>query len=111
MDPRLERLVLVVVPGLPGDVPVIDEDRLRVPVLDLSGQPVAALQDEDSLAGRREVSGKRPAARAAADDDDVVGMILAHRAPPAVVTASTASSCSQTIRGVPLRSSASGARS
>ena len=50
VDARLERLVLVVVPGLLRHVPVLDEDLLRVPVLGFPGQPVAALEDQDPLA-------------------------------------------------------------
>ena len=45
------------------------------PVLRLAGQPVAALEQQDALAGRRQPVGERAAARAAADDDHVVGSI------------------------------------
>ena len=75
VDARLERLVLVVVPGLLRHVPVLDEDLLRVPVLGFAGQPVAALEDQDPLAGRRQVAGERAAAGTAADDDDVVSAV------------------------------------
>jgi hypothetical protein len=71
VNARLERLVLGVVPGLLGHVPVLDEDFLGVPVLGLSRQPIAALENQDPLPGRRQVPGKRAPAGAAADDDDV----------------------------------------
>ena len=72
VDLRLERLVLLVVPGVLGDVAVVDEDVVCRPVRRLTGQPVAALEEEDSLAGGGEVARERPSSRAGADDDDVV---------------------------------------
>ena len=44
----------------------------RLPVLRLARQPVAALEQQDALAGRRQVAGERAAAGAGADDDHVV---------------------------------------
>ena len=82
VDARLEGLALLVVPRLLRDVAVLDEDLVGVPVLDLARQPVAALEDEDPLARRREVARQRPAAGAAADDDDVVVGVAAHAEPP-----------------------------
>ena len=72
VDLRLERLALVVVPGVGRDVPVVDEDVVGRPVLRLARQPVASLEQQDPLAGGREVPGERAAARAGADDDHVV---------------------------------------
>ena len=82
VDPGLEALALLVVPRVRRHVPVLDEHLVGVPVLDLARQPVAALEDEDPLARRREVPGQRAAAGAAADDDDVE-VVRAHPAPPA----------------------------
>jgi hypothetical protein len=74
VDLRLERLALVVVPGVLGDVAVVDEDVGGVPVLRLAGKPIPALEQKDPLARRREVTGEGAAARAGADDDDVIGI-------------------------------------
>ena len=74
MDSGLERLTLGVVPGVGRDVAVVDEHRLRDPVLELAREPVAALEQEDALAGRSKVTSERPAARPGSDDDDVVGV-------------------------------------
>ena len=114
VDAGLEPLAPVVVPGLLGDVAVLDEDLVGIPVLDLPGQPVAAFEDEDPLSGWREMAGERAASGAAADNDHVEVLPFHHRVPPAdpaVAAVAAVSSSSQTIRGVPLRSSASGARS
>ncbi len=74
VDLRLEGLAGGVIPGVGGDVAVLDEHVGGRPVLRLAGQPVAALEQQDALARRREVARERAAARAAADDDDVVGV-------------------------------------
>ncbi len=64
VDLRLERLAIPVDPRVRRDVAVVDEDVLRQPVLRLARQPVASLEQEDPLAGRRQVAGERPAAGA-----------------------------------------------
>jgi hypothetical protein len=74
VDLRLEGLALVVVPRVLGDVAVVDEDILRQTVLRLAGEPVAALQQQDPLARRREVACKRAAAGTGSDDDHVIGV-------------------------------------
>ena len=61
-----------VVPRVRRHVAVVDEDVVRLPVLRLARQPVAALQQQHALAGRREVADERAAPGAAADHDDVV---------------------------------------
>src|SRR5262245_47900000 len=77
---RLEWLAVGVVPHIRRDVAVVDEDGLRVPVQSFTLQPVAALENQNSLSGRREMARQRAASRAAADDDDVV--VLRHETPP-----------------------------
>jgi hypothetical protein len=52
------------------DVAVLHEHRVRVRVLRLALEPVAALENEDAFSGRRQLSGECAAARAAADNDD-----------------------------------------
>ena len=74
VDLRLERLAVLVVPGVLGDVAVVDEDVLRQPVLRLARQPVAALEQQDPLARWREVARERPASGPGADDDHVIGV-------------------------------------
>ena len=70
---RLEGLARPVVPGVLGDVAVVDEHVRRGPVLRLARQPVAAFQQQDALAGGSEPVDQRAAARAASDHDHVVG--------------------------------------
>ena len=81
VDPRLERLALLVVPGVGRDVAVVHEHVLGRPVLRLARQPVAALEQEDPLARGGEVPRERAAARAGADDDDVVASMRPHGSP------------------------------
>ncbi len=69
---RLERLAVGVVPGVLGDVAVVDEHVVGGPVGRLAREPVTALEEQDALAGRRQVAHEGPAAGAAADHDDVV---------------------------------------
>ena len=73
MDLRLEGLGgLAVVPGLLGDVAVVDEHVRRGPVLRLAPQPVPALEQQDPLARGGEAIDEGAAPGAAADDDHVV---------------------------------------
>ena len=71
---RLERLAVVVVPRLRGDVLALLEDRLGRPVVRLARQEVASLQHQDLLARRCQgvCEGAAPGSRA--DDDDVVAV-------------------------------------
>ena len=76
VDLGLERVVVLVVPGVRRHVAVLDEDVVRLPVRRLAREPAAALEQQDPLARRREVARQRPAAGAAPDHDDVE---VAHR--------------------------------
>ena len=71
-----------VLPGLVRRVLAIDEHRVGVPVVTLSWEVVASLEQQDALARRRQLPGERAAAGAAADDDDVV--VLGHGQAPSV---------------------------
>src|SRR5215472_2644181 len=75
MDARLERVAVLVVPGLVRFVAVVAEHRLGAPVFRLARQPVAAFEDQDALARWSEPVSKRAAAGAAADDDHVITLI------------------------------------
>src|SRR4029453_6459901 len=57
VDLRLEGLALGVVPGVGGDVAVVDEHIRGGPVLRLAGQPAAPLQQQDALARGGQVPG------------------------------------------------------
>jgi len=76
MDLRLEWLAFGVVPGVLGDVAVVDEDVLREPVGGFTGKPVTPLEQQDSFPGRCQVPREGAAARPGADDDDVVRIRL-----------------------------------
>ena len=71
---RLEALAVVAVPGVGRDVAAVDEHVVGIPVLRLAGEPVAALQQQDALAGGRQLAGQRATARAGTDDDHVVAI-------------------------------------
>src|SRR6476469_8105862 len=75
---RREGVAVRIRPGLVGRVLAVDEDRVGVPVVTLTGEVVASLEQQDPLAGRRQLPGERAAARATADDDDVV-VLFGHR--------------------------------
>src|SRR5260370_3806171 len=77
MHPRLERRAVLVIPGILRHIAVLYKYLLRIPVLFLARQIIAAFQDENAFAGRCELQRQRAAARAAADDDNVI-MIRAH---------------------------------
>ncbi len=67
-----EGFVVLVEPLFLGAVAVLDEDGVRIPVLRFLRQVLAALQDQDFLAGIGHGIGQRAAAGARSDDDDVV---------------------------------------
>jgi hypothetical protein len=58
VDLGLERLPLRVVPRVGRDVPVLDEDALREPVLQLAGKPPPALEQENAFPRGGEVAGE-----------------------------------------------------
>jgi len=72
VDLRLERRAALVEPRVRRHIAVLDEHVLRQPVLRLARQPIAALEQQDALPGRGEVTCERASAGAGADDDDVV---------------------------------------
>ena len=76
MQRRAEAVAVRVCPRLVGLVGAVDEHRLRVPVLFLARQIVAAFEDQDALAGRRQPLRQRGAAGAAADHDQVIMAIV-----------------------------------
>src|SRR3954453_16691119 len=69
---RAERHAVLVVPALAGDVSLAPEDLLGVPVLELTREVAAALEQQDPPARRGEAVRERATARAGADDDHVV---------------------------------------
>ena len=69
---RRELVAVGVLPRFVRRVLGVEEDRVGVPVVALTRQVVAAFEQQDSLARRRELPGERAATGAAADDDDVV---------------------------------------
>src|SRR6516164_3073446 len=50
MDARLERLAVLVMPGLARLVAVLGEHGFRAPVFPLARQVIAAFEDQDALA-------------------------------------------------------------
>ena len=77
VDAGLKGLAVLVTPSVAGDIAVLDEHLFGAPVLGFALQPVAALEQQDALARRSQVTGQRAAAGAAADDDDVI-VSIAH---------------------------------
>src|SRR5437899_10132238 len=69
---RMEFLAVLVPPLFLRAVAALEHDRLGVPVLLLARHVVAALEQQDALAGGSEPVGQRAAAGAGADDDDVI---------------------------------------
>ena len=67
-----ERNAVLVIPALAGQVALLVEDLVAVPVLGLAREIAAALEQQDPLAGGGQAPGERAAPGAAADDDDVV---------------------------------------
>ena len=67
-----EGVAVLVDPLLAGEVALLEEHLLGVPVLGLARQVAAALEQQDALAGGGEAMCERAAARPRADDDDVV---------------------------------------
>jgi hypothetical protein len=72
----LERLSVGVVPRVLRDVLAADEHRLEVPVVHLTGEEAAPLEEQDPLARRRQREGERAPSGAAPDDDHVA--VLTH---------------------------------
>src|SRR6516164_898016 len=90
MDARVERLAVLVMPGLTRLVAVLGEHGVRTPVFSLARQVIAAFEDQDALARWGEPVGERAAAGAAADDDYVV-TLSGHGRPPRVAQPRTRS--------------------
>src|SRR5271166_2896198 len=79
---RLEFLAILIKPGFFGVVVGVDVDDLRIPVCFLARNVVAALKDQYSLSGRRQVIGERSTTRAGSDDDHVVSIVSHDANPP-----------------------------
>src|SRR5207249_3778316 len=62
--------------GVRRDVAIVDEHVLRKPVLRLAGEPVAALEQQDTLARGSEMADEGAAAGPGSDHDHVV--VVAH---------------------------------
>jgi len=77
VDLGLERLTVAVEPGVLGDVPALHEHRLRVPVVHLTREEVAAFEQQYPLARWRQRVSERASASAAADNDHVI--VLTHQ--------------------------------
>src|ERR1019366_6816092 len=56
MHLRLELLAVGVIPRIRRDVSPVHENRAGIPVIGLAGQEVAALEQQDPLARRRQMS-------------------------------------------------------
>src|SRR5262249_21597198 len=71
---RMEGLAVAVAPDLLRLILPREVDRPRAPVVRLAWHVVAALEEQDLLAGRGQRPRQRAAARARADDRDVVAL-------------------------------------
>src|SRR5499427_8975082 len=72
MDAGMESPAVLAVPGLLRLVFRLHEDGGRVPVVPLAWQEIAALEQQDAPAGRREPMGERAAPGTGADNDHVI---------------------------------------
>src|SRR4030088_1443471 len=72
LDSWVESVAGLVMPGLVRAVLGVDEDRLRAPVVLLPSQPVAALEQQNSLARRSQPVGEAATAGRASHHDGVV---------------------------------------
>src|SRR5215471_478398 len=75
---RMEFLAITVAPDFSCLIPAFGIDRLGIPVVLLTLDVVAALQQQNALSGWRQFVGQRAAARARADDDHVVVVFACH---------------------------------
>src|SRR5262249_37176114 len=71
---RVQLVAVPVAPDLARVVLRVDVHGARAPVVLLARHEVAALEEEDALAGVRQRERERAAAGPGADDDDVVGV-------------------------------------
>jgi hypothetical protein len=74
----VERIAVTVVPDFFRLVFALNVYGARAPVVLLARHIVAALQQENPLAGRRQLAGESPAAGPGADDDHVVMALIVH---------------------------------
>src|SRR5215475_7472505 len=80
VDPGVERVAILAVPGLFRLIPCIDEDGGRIPIFSFTWQKVTAFQEQDPLTARRKSMGEGDSPRTGANDDDVV-TLAGHNAP------------------------------
>src|SRR5512146_2290333 len=71
MNPGMEGVPVLVVPGFLGLVLVLEEDGSGAPVVLLTREVAAPLQQQDLLPGRCELVGEGAPSRTGTDDDDV----------------------------------------
>jgi hypothetical protein len=72
MHPRLKRLAMLVAPNIGRNIPIVDEHFFGRPIFGLAPQPIATLEDQDSLPRGSEMISQRTATSPAADDDNIV---------------------------------------
>ena len=75
---RVKRIAVSVLADFFGLIFTLNVYGLRAPVVLLARYIVTALQQENPLAGRRQLASERPAAGAGADDDHVVMPFIVH---------------------------------
>ena len=77
-----ELVALPVAPLFVSGVLPTEEDRLGFPVVALAREVAAPFEQQDALAGWRQLPGERSSACTAADDDDVVVLVGRHGGAP-----------------------------
>src|SRR6185503_21102596 len=75
---RVQCLPVAIAPRLFGVVFTFEIDGASAPVILLARYVIAAFEEEDLLAGGRELVGQRAAARARTDNDHVVVIVACH---------------------------------
>src|SRR5438552_14638414 len=75
---RMQVTALNVAPDFLCVVSGVDIDGLRIPIVFLASDIIAAFENQNPLSRRSQVVGQRPSTRSRPDDDQVVLIVVAH---------------------------------
>jgi hypothetical protein len=78
MTARLKGFVVLIKPGIFGDIPALLEHLFRIPILGFLGQPISALQHQNLEARSGQVAGQGAPTGATADNHNVKMVPIRH---------------------------------